>query len=56
MKSESNTNSDEANDDERTPINAEDGLDTPNNETAFTSQLENGKALLFISNNCLMFR
>ncbi|KAI6176611.1 G-PROTEIN-RECEP-F1-2 domain-containing protein [Aphelenchoides bicaudatus] len=40
--SESNTNSDELNEDERTPMNMENGgLDTPNNETAFNSQFEN---------------
>ncbi|KAI6241687.1 hypothetical protein M3Y99_00330300 [Aphelenchoides fujianensis] len=40
-KYESNTNSDDLNDDERTPMHVGDGLDTPNNETTFISP-ENG--------------
>lgn len=45
LKSEGNTDSCELNDDERTPMNNMEngGFDTPNNETAFNSQFENGE-------------
>jgi hypothetical protein len=43
VKPESNTNSDDINDDERTPMNMENGgAGTPNNETAFNNEFENG--------------
>ncbi|KAI6214728.1 G-PROTEIN-RECEP-F1-2 domain-containing protein [Aphelenchoides besseyi] len=41
VKYESNTNSDDLNDDERTPMHLGDGMDTPNNETTFINPTEN---------------